>query len=156
MFFYATLRHVSTSGQLRSRATDPGVVIGRAKKQQKYRHINIKQPKEKQKQQKYQQKAKTSTTGLPPSSLAPCTIWFSSHLRNFLLIWKDVTDLLFCKLKSLIPSIFAGSHVVHDAGAVCQNLNRRLEGGDKHIISILLCYYIIREPVKNVLADFVC
>ena len=31
MFFYATLRHVSTSGQLRSRATGPGVVIGRAK-----------------------------------------------------------------------------------------------------------------------------
>ena len=32
--------------------------------------------------------AETSITGLPPSSLAPCTIWFSSHLRNFLLIWR--------------------------------------------------------------------
>ena len=77
------------------------------------------------------------------ASVQPCPVHnmvfiAPSHLKKC-----SVSDLLFCKLKLVIPSIFAGSHVVHDAGAVCQNLNRRLEGGDKHIITIILYYYII-------------
>ena len=112
-----------------------------SKKQQKYRHINNKQPKVKQKQPKYQQKTSKNLYNWV-ASVQPCpvhNIFFiaPSHLKKC-----SVTDLLFCKLKSLIPSIFAGSHVVHDAGAVCQNLNRRLEGGGKDIITILLYHYI--------------